>query len=198
VKSTPEDAVDCLNKLIAEETIEMIDLAMIIPVVFPEHLQDGSNLPQNSDFARIINGTFRWQNEFRRVCVIEDFPFEWWGEVYGDDDDSMPGLLTWLRDYGVVRKPELVPPLDLFGWYDRVIGSDEFAIQTKPMNMSRERERTEGIVRRRIWQAIRFMPGGSTVKGVAMVSKESWKTFSELSNSTKEFVDWDGVGYRFR
>lgn len=194
-----EEIVGILKFAIAEERIEIDDLVHLVPVLFPEELQDATTVPSNCDFAQIVDGRFAWKFPFRRIIVFRDFPVECLGHVgnagyRGDGAD----LFRWLT-HCAKRRPYLIePPSDLVEWSNIFLNSREFTHLLNDLNLSAEADRTRSIVRSAILDALDFLPSAADIRSKNFefeITDTEWYEFANKSATSRKYVFWNGNEY---
>jgi len=196
--SAPE-IVGILKFLLSEEQMDRDQLVYLLPLLFPEELQDASKVPPNCRFAKEKNMRFTWLFPFRRIIVYHDFPVECVGRVGNDGIGANDReLFTWLSVFGKCREILLDPPNDLVDWCDQFFRSNEFKELAADLNLSEERVRS--VIRYRVIQVLNCLPGSKTALDKLRewrLSESDWNQFLKTSEHTRPMVIWEGTKFEY-
>jgi hypothetical protein len=195
---TGVEIVGVLKFAVQEQRIELDDLTFLVPLLFPEETQDVNSIPKDCDFAKEVDGKFAWKFPFSRIVIYNDFPIECVGTVAnagyrGDGRD----LFSWLRSFGALRASTLEPPDDLVTWSEAFLKSVDFSRLLAQIN--RTEDDTRSVVRYRVIQALRFLPGARSAlaRSEWQLGESDWNEFLMQSKLTRPFVIWDGWEYAY-
>lgn len=188
-----------LKFLLSEEQMDRDQLVYLLPLLFPEELQDASKVPPNCAFAKEKNGRFTWLFPFRRIVLYRDFPVECVGSVGNDGIVANDReLFTWLSVFGKCRETLLEPPNDLIDWLDQFSRSAEFKELSANLNLSEERVRS--VIRYRVIQVLNCLPGSKTALDKTRewrLLESDWNQFLKTSEQTRPMVIWEGTKFEY-
>ena len=163
---------------------------IILPVLFPEELQDASTLPPSCDFAESIEGKFRWKNYYHSSIVMEDFPFYLYGIVGNAHDWDFADSLHWASQNGIPRKEALAPPNDLVQLTDRLTLDETLKEFVSDSRFPHSFDYTVAAIRKQVVRSLMEMPGTRSALSENFHAT-AWQRFKEVSYATRQFIIWD-------
>ena len=199
----PMEVIQLVNSLLQLDDVEQITSSLgsddflsgaivpvVLPVLFPEDLQDASQLSVPCEFAHVVEGKFRWKDYYRSTIVFDDFPFYVYGNLANAHDWDYGSALQWAVKNGILRKELISPPDDLVHSTDRLISSETLRASFETYSFPHPLAYSITIIRRQAVNSLMELPGTASALRQDL-GDDSWQRFKEVSFATRQFIVWD-------